>query len=190
MITQFDLFGDVERAETERLTSGLACLRDSVPVALEVVVHLNYWRPRDDRGVGACGAWAYAIRASGVCFEPAEEWWTGARNRGEPYGWSRTPAHRLGWDELADLLRADSRRRRVVEWANSLTAPDHWRDLSRPHELWPDPGIWHPSYIEGDHERPGWRQRLAAWHEICEILTDAIAQLSPPITGSQTGIRS
>lgn len=176
--TQYDLFGEIEQAETQRLSGALICLRDAIPYALEVVVYLTYWRPRDNRSIGTTGDWAYSVRDSGICYEPAEEWWTGAQDRGEPYGWDRTPARHLGWDELADLIWDDPRRQSIAAWAASLTAPDRWRDLGRPHELWPDPDTWHPDYIDGDHERPGWPQRLAAWQDTIAILTDAAARLT------------
>lgn len=174
---QLDLFGDVEAAHTERLVGGLVCLRDVVPDAMEVVVHLAPWWSRERRGPGASGDWAYSLRNAGLRFELADEWWRGARERGEAWGWDRTPANLITWAELAALLVADSRRAALVDWVHGLAVPDPWWDLIRPHELWPRPQTWHPDYITGDHERPGWGARLAAWRDLQLLLTDAIARV-------------
>ena len=82
----------------------------------------------------------------------------------------------LPWAELADLIAGDPRRAAVAAWAASLPDPA-WRQLYRPHELWPQPEMWHPSYIEGDHAHPGWTERRAAWATVQDILTDAIGRI-------------
>lgn len=170
---QLDLFGEVEASHTRRLVAALTCLRDVVPDAMYVVVLLAQWKRTEDRSIGASGDWAYSIRNTGLRYERAGDWWAGARERGETWGWSRTPAGLVTWPELAELIGHDPRRPAVVDWFNGLTAPDRWRDIYRPFELWPKPETWHPDYIAGDHERPGWDARSAAWRELQAILTDA-----------------
>lgn len=179
---QLDLFGEVEAAESAavsadraRLTNALICLRDAVPDALQVVVHLSMWR--DQRGIGKSGEWAYCVRQNHFRYEAVSDWWNGALDRGEPFGWSRTPAHRVTWAELQTLVGDDPRRVGLIEWEQSLTVVDPWWDLTRPHELWPDPEGWHPSYIESDHRRPGWSARLKAWQDLQALLNDAITRI-------------
>jgi hypothetical protein len=175
---QLDLFG--QGTEARRLVDGLTCLRDAVPDAMYVVIHLGYWLPRDERNIGASGDWAYSIRRDGLHFEHENDWWRGAWSRGERYGWSRTPVHRITWAELAEEIGGDPRRADLVAWSGSLTEPA-WKERGRPHELWPDPGQWHPDYITHDHQHPGWDRRIAAWRTLQTILTDAITRLVAPL---------
>lgn len=114
---QLDLFGAVvaaehkeQAADQQRRIDGLTCLRDAVPEALQVVTELRYTRREDSRSPRADGGWAWCISKAGLRFEPATEWWTGARDRGEPWGWDRTPARLLTWDELSHLVGADPRQ--------------------------------------------------------------------------------
>jgi hypothetical protein len=167
---QLNLFAPAAR--TRRLVDGLTCLRDSMPSAMYVVIHLADWRPREERGPGFSGDWAYAIRRDGLRIEHANDW----------RGWDHTPAHRITWAELAEQLAGDPRRAELIAWSASLPEPA-WQDLARPHELWPEPEKWHPHYIEGDHERPGWDQRLTAWRTLQAILSDAMARLDPEVSG-------
>ena len=87
-------------------------------------------------------------------------------------GWYRRPAHVLGWAEL-DEVALDPRVDEIRAWADALTAPDSWKDRYRPYELWPHPETWHPSYIDGDHERSGWPERRHAWDLALAVLVDA-----------------
>lgn len=178
--TQLGLFAPA--ADIQRSIDALTCLREAMPEALEIVVHLAYWRPVDNREVGACGDWAYSLRQKGLCFERVDDWWNGARSRGETWGWDRTPAGLVTWTELAEHVGGDSRRPGLVAWSRSLTVPDAWRDRARPHELWPNPGQWNPGYITSDHARPGWDQRIAAWRTLFAILDDAIDRLTAGAT--------
>lgn len=161
---QLDIFAD------QRLAEGLTCLHDAVCDVMHIVVHLGPWWEREDRGPRANGDWAYAIRNAGFRFERRDVWSAGG-------GWSRTPAHSMTWDELAELIGDDPRRPAIIEWFNSLTEPDRWLDQSRPHELFADVKGLHPSWAEGDHERPGWEARLAAWRDVLGILVDARARI-------------
>jgi hypothetical protein len=180
-VTQLDLFGAVVDAEQRRHTAdaqrrvdALACLRDSVPGALEVVVDLRRTRPTDTRAPCASGDWAYCVSAAGLRFEDRNDWSFGARDRGERYGWDRTPAQLVTWDELAALVGPDPRRAEIAAWVASL--PElRWRPLSRPHELWPDPGGWHTSYLCHDHVDADWTGRRHAWQLVLDLLSDAIA---------------
>ncbi|MEU4825085.1 hypothetical protein AB0H37_24705 [Actinomadura sp. NPDC023710] len=79
-----DLFGP--GTDARRQIDGLTCLRDSVPDAMHILLHLCYWRGHDDRGIGASGDWAYSIRRNGLHYEHTYDWWKGARRRGERYG--------------------------------------------------------------------------------------------------------
>lgn len=164
---QLDLFGTDDR--TRRLVDGLTCLRDVVPEALEVVVHLADWHPNDKSGVSRCGPWWYTIRRDGLHFEGLNE---NPRRR----TWPNTLTHRVTWREFAEHLADDPRRPPIRRWARSLPEPN-WKELIRPYELWPGP--WRPDYITGDHERPGWDQRITAWRTVQAILTDAITRLDP-----------
>ena len=150
-------------ADTRRLVDGLTCLRDSMPSAMYVVVHLADWRIREERGAGCSGDWAYAIRRDGLRIERTNDW----------RGWDHAPAHRITWAKLAEHLGGDPRRAELIAWSESLAEPA-WQEMARPHELWPEPEKWHPHYIEGDHKHPGWRRRLAAWTTLQAILTDAM----------------
>ncbi|WP_053203807.1 hypothetical protein [Jiangella muralis] len=164
---QLDLFGEVLTSETRRVVDGLACLRDAHPRALDLM--LGERRP--DTGeikVGASGPWAYSVRRAGFYFE----------DRGGWGGWYARPAHLLTWSELDALVGGDARLLEVRAWSESLHGVGGRNDRMRPHELWPDPGGWHPSYIEGDHERPGWDERITAWRTVLAILDDAIARES------------
>lgn len=181
---QLDLFAPADvPADARRLVDGLTCLRDAVPEAMDVVLLLEYGRPIDERSIGASGEWAYSIRREGMRYEHKRTWWDEPRSQGKPHGWSRTPAHRITWAELADLLGGDPRRAELIAWADSL-GELAWKERTRPHELWPNPGHWHPSYIKHDHEHPGWDRRIAAWRTLQAILTDAIARLDP--TGGES----
>jgi hypothetical protein len=171
---QPDLFGP--GPDARRQIHGLTCLRDSVPEAMNVVVHLEDWRTREDRGIGASGDWAYSLRRDGLHFEHTDEWWTGARARGDRYGWDRTPVNLVTWDELRALLGAHPARAGVLAWAAALPTPS-WNEMTRPYELWPNPHQWHPGYITRDHERPTWPERIIAWRALQAMCTDAIAAL-------------
>lgn len=165
---QLDLFAPA--TETRRLVDGLTCLRDAVPEALETVIHLADWRPIEAHGIAWSSEWAYTIRRAGLRYERRRDWDGGtARLRC------------ITWPELGDLVADDPRRPGLIAWAESLTAPDSWKDLHRPFELWPHPDRWHPGYIEGDHQRPGWLQRIAAWRNLLAILTDAITRLDAEV---------
>lgn len=163
---QLDLFGDELAAESTRHVDALTCLRDSHPRALEILTGER----RPDTGEVRCGlsgSWAYSVRRAGFCFEDASTWG----------GWYSRPAHVLTWPELDELVGADPRLADVAAWSRSLAA-DARRDRYRPFELWPDPESWHPSYIKGDRDHPGWADRLAAWRLVLAILDDAIGSES------------
>jgi hypothetical protein len=178
-VTQLDLFGEVAAAEQKRhiadqqLRDALVCLRDVVPTALENIVELAYNAPVDTRSPCASGDWAYCVCRAGLRFENAREWWTGARERGETWGWDRTPAQLVTWRELIELVGDDPRRAEVAEWMNSLPMP-RWQLLHRPFELYPNPDGWHPSYIRGDHAHEQWPARRRAWQLTLDVLNDAI----------------
>lgn len=173
--TQLDLFGEVlaaeyatEQADTERLTTGLRVLSDEHPRSLELLIGAR----TPDTGhvkAGKGHRYAYRVKQHAFLFEPIETWG----------GWDAAPRHQITWDELDELLAGDPRIDELRVWTEMLTAPDAWRDLGRPHELWADPR-WHPSYIDNDHARPGWEQRLTAWHTVFSILTDAQQKVPHP----------
>lgn len=157
---QLDLFGDLD-ADTARRVDALICIRDEIPQAMEIVIHLADWRIREDRSPGRPGNWLYTIRRDGI----------DARRCGT------TLWQHISWAELADLVGDDPRRPGLIAWSQSLTAADAWKDRLRPHELWPEPEKWHPSCFELDHQRDGWEQRIAAWRDLYALLDDAIARL-------------
>ena len=162
LVEQPDLFGDTDRADRARFTDGLVCLAESEPKALEILIGIR----TPDRGqckAGKSGRWAYRATSAGFRFELVETWG----------GWDHSPRGLLLWSELDALTSDDSRLDEIRAWAGTLTEPDAWKDLYRPHELWPDPETWHPSYIEGDHDRAGWADRRRAWDMALEVLTDA-----------------
>ena len=177
---QLELSGEVEAlerqavdAERRRINDALACLRDSCPDTLQVVWHLDWWKDRDAKGPGYTSPWAYLVCRRGVFYEHETTWG----------GWDSRPTNLVSWDELRALLGDDPRRAGVVAWAESLWRPTiedvstspwpdqpSWRYLTRPHELWPHPETWHPSYIEEDHAMPGHDARMAAWRTTFAIL--------------------
>jgi len=171
--TQLDLFGDVLSAERQRHRDALTCLRDAVPEALEVVVDLAYRWPKDTRDPRASRPWAYCVCRAGLRFEATDEWWSGAYVRGETWGWNRAPAQLVTWAELSALVGQDPRRAELATWAADLPDP-RWRLLTRPFELYPNPGGWHPGYIRGDHEHELWQARRRAWQLVLDLLNDAI----------------
>lgn len=171
---QLDLFGEVEAAEQaatdrahRRQIDALTCLRDVVPEALEVLVHLDYWRLKDDcGGPGNSGEWSYRIRKAGMDFV----------RHGTAGGWDRG-RDLITWDELRALLVDHPLRDQVVTWSESLTHPDAWRDRGRPFELWPHPERWHSDYIRGDHARAGWEDRRHTWGVVQTIYASTITRL-------------
>lgn len=174
MTVQLDLFGDVERAERQaasedrqRRRDALTCLRDSMPETLEAVAWVKYRRERDTRHPGMCGDWAYVMCRAGIRFEHVSTWG----------GWDCTPRHLLTWAELDTIIGSDARRAAVRDWVSTLVEPC-WRELMRPHEMWPNRDQWHPSYITGDHDRAGWTSRRQTWMDTLAILTDAIERLN------------
>ena len=181
---QLDLFGAVvaaerqdQAADLQRRIEGLTCLRDAVPEALHLVTELRYTRREDSRSPRAGGGWAWCVSKAGLRFEPDAEWWAGARDRGETWGWDRTPARLFTWDELTGLLGTDPRHAEITAWARSLPEP-RWRLLCRPFELDPEPDGWHLSYFCQDHLHPQWTARRHAWQLVLDLLTDAITDLT------------
>lgn len=165
---QLDLFGEVLTAETGLRVDAMTCLRDAVPGALRTVLGDLVFH-RGEVAAGMSGAWAYAVRQDGFYFEGVDTWG----------GWYARPRYMITWAELDALVGADPRLAEVEAWAAQQREPGLWRNLSRPYELWPDPDDWHPSYITGDHERPGWDERIAAWRTVLTILDDAISRETP-----------
>lgn len=165
--TLFDDLFIPDRAQ--QVARGLTCLRDACPDALEVVARLDWWKPNNERGSHASGEWAYVVCRDGFHF--------GSRYGAEWRGWDRNPPHLLTWEQLRQILEVDPRQTDVAAWLHSQTAVDRWRDYYRPYELWPDPGSWHPSYIESDRERDGYHERMNAWRTTQDILTDAIRRI-------------
>lgn len=170
---QLDLFaGDLE---VRRLVDGLTCLRDIVPEALEAVVYLREWQTHTlavaSKSLDTpAGSWWYKTSKAGLHFERL-----GERDR-STWPLSRSLVHLVTWAELAGLLGDDPRRAGIVAWSRSLVEPA-WRERMRPYELWPAPECWHPSYIAGDREDPGWPERIAAWRTLQAMCTDAITAL-------------
>jgi hypothetical protein len=162
-VTQLDLFGQVMAREQRRYRDTLVCLRDVVPTALEVVTTLQYGFKQDTKGSGRSGGWGYNVCQAGVRVESITTW----------RGFNHAPRNLVTWDELADLVGTDPRRAEITAWADSLPMP-RWRQLMRPHELWPDPGGWHVSYFCGDHVDVHWPARRRAWQLLSDLLTDAI----------------
>jgi hypothetical protein len=163
-----DFLPEVVAERADRDADALVCLRDEVPQALEAVVHLAWWRQIDETGFrNSSGRYLYLVCRAGIRYERKGEGNDGDRGR---------PARLLAWDELAAMVGGDPRRAEVAAWVDSLPEP-RWSVLTRPHELWPQPEQWHPSYIENDHARPGWPARIAAWTTVQAILTDAIGRL-------------
>jgi hypothetical protein len=171
---QLDLFGGAVSAERQRHVDALTCLRDAMSDALEIVVGLRYDQPRENRSPRAAGDWAFCVQRAGLRYEAADDWWTGARARGETYGWNRLPARLVTWAELTALVGQDPRRAEVAAWVDTLPQP-RGRMLMRPHELWPDQG-WHISYLCRDHVNTHWTGRWHAWQLVHGLLTDAINQ--------------
>lgn len=162
LLAQPDLFGEDDAAHGTRLADAYTCLIEACPGTCEIVIGVR----RLDQGdikVGKSGRWAYSLRSPGMHFEHTSTWG----------GWYSKPRNLLTWDELDEAIARDPRIDEVRAWSDSLTAVDAWRDRTRPFELWPDPGSWHPSYIAGDHARPGWAARLAAWVTVLDVLRDA-----------------
>jgi hypothetical protein len=174
---QLGLFDVVLPADRQRRRDALVCLRDVMSDALEVVVELRNPRAQDSRSPLAAGDWAFCVTNAGLRFEAATEWWHGAYERGETWGWSRTPAQLVTWAELTELIGHDPRRAEVASWVASLPQP-RWRPLVRPKEMGPDPGGWHISYLCHDHVDEHWPARRRAWQLVLDLLNDAISRIT------------
>lgn len=166
-VDQLELFGaGVATSTRPRQVDALTCLRDAVPEALQVVVELRNWHT-DSRARCRSGDWAYCVSDAGLRFEHVTD------QHVDTEGWNPTPAHLLPWGELTALIGDDPRRTDITAWVESLPEP-RWRQLHRPHELWPDPGDWHTGYLCRDHLDPHWPGRRHAWQLVLDLLTDAI----------------
>lgn len=144
---------------TERFWEVLKCMRDAMPEAMRFMIDL--WAP-PDHGPMMSGVWSYKWSAKQV------------------FARQRVPGaefQSITWDEFAEAVRDHPKRSAIIEWEQSISVPDKWRELTRPHELWPNPETWNPSYIEADHERLGWDKRFDAWKTLQRILNDALAEV-------------
>lgn len=169
-----DLFDFIPEIAAERqaqaldlAVSPLLVLRDAMPEAFCVVAYRDpeRCRLRGAKNPGASGPWAYSLDDAGLYWD----------HRSEFRGWDRIPTHLTTWSQLDAAFGHDPRLADLIDWHESLPEPN-WQETYRPHELWPDPEDWHPSYLEHDHQRPGWEARKNAWHTLRAILTDAIAR--------------
>lgn len=90
----------------------------------------------------------------------------------------------MSWDELAELVEHHPDRPRVVEFytsvphEKSIDFAQHSFALIRPIELSPDRAP-HQSWIDDEHDRPGWDDRLEIWKTAIAILNDALKELTP-----------
>lgn len=167
-----------QHAKNTHRAAACRCLRDAEPWALDIVVHLDNPTGRNERGRSKSGDWTYAITAAGYRFETVAETIVGLDyDKGDSF-WESSPRHLITWTDLAELIREHPSRPAVIAWVQSLAEPS-WKNRYRPHELWPHPETWHPDYINGDHEEPGWDDRLRAWTAVLQIFTDTIAELTP-----------
>lgn len=164
---QPDLFGQDDEANQARLIGALEALRDEDPNTIGILA-LGHRRPKrgDCRAGYSGGRYAYGPQLDGYHWQDVATW----------PGFTTLPANVVSWDELDELI-AGPHLDQVRVWAESLTAPERWRDHNRPYELWPNPEQWHPHYIADDHARPGWPARNAAWSLLRDLLTDVIDRL-------------
>ena len=178
MTLQLDLFGEVERAEQDAVVADAARRHDALTCLTEAhpdTLNLLLGNRRLDTGEikqGCSGNWAYSVRSTGFWFQDRATWGATAG------AWYRKPVHHFAWAELDAIAAADPRVDEIRAWADSLTAIDRWKDLTRPFELWPNPERWHPSYIKSDHTRPGWDARIHTWHLALTVLTDARQEIA------------
>lgn len=155
---QDDLFGRSDWADLWSL------LADEFPHTLELLYapaafrattrHLI--RTSADCPYASCGGWAYAPRPNGFWFGRLGEF-------------HRRPDRSVDWAAIdAALDRSDvPALRDSAAWMYTLSQP--WLELVRPHEMWPDPHLWHPQYADDDHADPNWTRRAAAWTETIRI---------------------
>lgn len=162
-LTELGWESDEARAARVSQAEGLRVLRDFVPEALEIVVHLEHTPPRTDFGIGH----------DETGYRCAYRWLA----RGFQWEVKNQPLHTIAWPELDALLGDDVFREQVAVWSEGLRNVDAWRDRTRPFELWPSPEMWHPSYIEGDRARAGYAERMKAWRQVRAMLTGAIERL-------------
>lgn len=147
--------------DQRRFAEVMTCMRDAMPEAMRFMIDL--WAP-PDKTWGMSGGWSYRWSATSVIAK------------------SRRPGSEeqsITWDEFAALVEHHPRRKSILEWDRSLKAPDKWRDLTRPHEMWPYGFDAHPSTINSERQRPGWPERITAWRSLRVILTDALAEAAP-----------
>lgn len=89
----------------------------------------------------------------------------------------------MSWDELAGLVENHPARPGVVDFyrsvprEKSIAFAQHTFALTRPHELSTEPAP-HQSWIDDDHNRPGWNDRLEAWRTTITILNDALKEVA------------
>lgn len=169
MIEQLDLL-DLIDGETRgnggqdqfRFATVLTCMRDAMPDAMRFIIDL--WAP-PDRTWGTSGEWAYRWTSSAVTAKVRK---------------ASAEEHSITWNEFAELVGDHPDRQAILDWEQSPAMPKpKWKQLYRPHELWPLGGEWHPNYIETDHAEDGWGERLESWETLLSILTDAINTAAP-----------
>lgn len=154
---------DEARAARVHQAEALRVLRDFVPEALEIVVRLEQARARGS---------VFGAGHDETGYRCAYRW----GERGFQWQANGGPLRTLTWAQLRELIGDDPRRVEVTVWSTRLREPG-WRDRYRPYELWPMPGEWHPSYLEGDRAREGYAARMRAWAQVQAILSAAIARL-------------
>lgn len=90
----------------------------------------------------------------------------------------------MSWYELAEMVEEHPARHSVVGFyrrvprEKSIAFAQHTFALTRPHELSTEPAP-HQSWIDDDHQRPGWNDRLEAWRTTITILNDALKETEP-----------
>lgn len=88
----------------------------------------------------------------------------------------------ISWDELAGLIEDHPDRPCVVEFYTSVPHEkserfaQHSFACYRPFELMPE-GAPHQSWIDSEHARPGWDDRLETWKTTIKILNDAMKEV-------------
>lgn len=161
----FDLLEDAPRSiggdNQRRFAEVLTCMRDAMSDAMRLMVDL--WAP-PDRTWSMSGEWAWKWSATTITVK--------VRKAG-------MEELSITWGEFADLFRDHPRRASILEWESTLTAPDKWRDLTRPVEMSPYGFDAHPSSIDADRQRNGWAERITAWRSLRVILTDALIAAAP-----------
>lgn len=157
-----------EAQDRARKHAVLTALRDQMRHSLQFVAALGPdWQPR--------------YSTSENTGRPGERIHSAWDQKGLSVSGAGQTSH-MTWDELAELIEDHPDRPAVVKFYTSV--PDeksqrfaqHSFACYRPFELMPE-GAPHQSWIDSEHARPAWDDRIKTWNTTVKILNDALKEV-------------